>query len=116
MKHDNWFNEEYMNQRRSEVIDVANKIIDGATGVIEGARELHVLQYEVSEDDFDSDFMVFNAINSETDHLPIGKVREQWSSSTLEMKDEEKTAAEKRFRKEAISACKKLIKRFEKNS
>jgi hypothetical protein len=115
MKHDNWYNEEYMNHRRSEVIQVANEIIDKKIGIIEGVRKLRTLHHEVSEDDFDPDFIVFTAIDSETDHLPVGEVRKYWSSNALEIKDREINDAEECYREQVFNACKILINRFGKN-
>jgi hypothetical protein len=115
MKHDNWHNEEYMNLRRSEVVQIANKILDKKLGIIEGVRKLRLLHHEVSENDFDPDFLIFTSIDSETDHLPVGEVRKHWSSNALELKDKEIDDAEEYYREEVFDTCKELIKRFGRN-
>ena len=115
MGHDNWFNEEYMAQKRSEVIHVSKDIIDKKISIIEGVRKLCALHHKISKDDFDTDFLIFAAIDSDTDHLPVGNVREHWSLNALEMKDKEICDVEDIYRDQVIEACKKLILRFEKN-
>ena len=70
------------------MVKIASAIIAGDIGIIEGARELALLGHEIA-DDFDSDFMPFVAIDSETDHLPVGKVRKFWSPEALRDKDKE---------------------------
>lgn len=67
------------------------------------------LVHDVSHD---PDFVIFVAIDSETDHLPLGRVRELWSPDVLMEKDRELAAYELRVKKEALAACQVLITRF----
>lgn len=112
MTHDNWHNEQYMNSKRSEVAHTARMIRDGKLNVVEGAWQLSALRYDVSQKDFDDDFMLFVAIASETDHLPVGEVRKQYSSNALRKADAEIAEAEKLCRAQVEVACEKLIARL----
>ncbi|HEX4343245.1 MAG TPA: hypothetical protein VH255_07630, partial [Verrucomicrobiae bacterium] len=44
--------------------------------------------------DRDSDLIYFIAVNSQTDHLPIGEVRQHWNPEELREKDIEIAAFE----------------------
>ena len=112
MTHDNWHNEQFMNAKRSEVASTAQLVRDGKMNVVEGVRRLSALQHDVSQKDFDDDFMLFVAIASETDHLPVGEVRTQYSQDALRKADKEIEKAEKLYRPQVEEACEKLIARF----
>ncbi len=108
----NWHNEEYMKAKRAEVVRVARALLNRQIGIIEGSRRLCSLRSQVSDDDFDADFMGFVAIESETDHLPVGPVRANWSSEALKEKDIEIKEAEDFYRNQIVEDCKRLIERF----
>ena len=112
MAHDDWHNEQYMSEKRREVTNVAQLLRDKKINVVEGAMKLNALRHEVSQKDFDEDFMLFVAISSETDHLPVGHVREQYSSAALQKADAEIHDADKFYRSQVVVACEKLIARF----
>jgi hypothetical protein len=114
MEHDEWYNEEYMTQKRAEVVYVSKEIIDNKIGIIEGVRKLSKLHHIVSKDAFDPDFIIFTAIDSETDGLPVGAVREHWSLSALEIKKKEVKKAEHLYKEQVIKACKNLISKYNK--
>ena len=97
---------------RQRVVRVADAIIRGDLGLIEGSRRLCEIRAEHGSLRDDADFGVFVAIESETDHLPIGDVRAHWSPDALLVKDREIRAAEEFYRESAIAACRRLIERF----
>ena len=80
--------------------------------MVEGAWRLSALRLEVSRGDFDNDFMVFVAIASETDHLPVGEVRKKYSPEALRRADKAIEEVEKLYRAQVEAACEKLIARF----
>ena len=112
MTHDNWHNEQFMNAKRSEVANTAQLVRDGEMSVVEGAWKLSALRHEVSRKDFDDDFMLFVAIASETDHLPVGEVRKQYSQDALRKADKEIEEVGKFYRAQVNATCEKLIARF----
>ena len=57
--------------------------------------------------------MTLIAIDSETDALPVGEVRREWSPDALKRKDKESTEAEDFYRDSAINAATKLIRLLE---
>ena len=77
-----------------------DRTVDGRAEVVEFGRNLSAwrlsaLRHDVSRKDFDDDFMLFVAIASETDHLPVGEVRKQYSPDALQKADTEIEEAEK---------------------
>ena len=55
---------------------------------------------------------IFVAIDSETDHLPIGPERLNWDADSLRARDSEIAEYEVAFREDVLAACKKLIERY----
>jgi hypothetical protein len=87
-------------------------MVRGELGVIEGARLVCRLQSRISSRDHDPDFLPFVAIDSETDHLPVGDVRQYWAADALARVDHEIQAAEAFHRDQAIEACERLLVRL----
>jgi hypothetical protein len=53
--------------------------------------------------------LTFTGINSETDALPIGRVRKEWDRDALKLKDREIEDAEWFYRDSAMRAAAELI-------
>ena len=60
---------------RAMTLAIARSVIAGEVSILLAARELARLRFSAAEDDSDADFLTFVAIESETDHLPIGDER-----------------------------------------
>jgi Protein of unknown function (DUF2489) len=80
-------------------------------GIIAASRRLTALGLKLF-DAHDEDFIMFVAVDSETDHLPVDKERHNWSAEALERKDAEIAEAEAFYKNNVIAACRKLIERF----
>ena len=104
--------EEYVNLLRKQIVQVATKILNEELGLIEGTRLLSAASREVTNNQFDPDFLLFVAVDSETDALPIGKERQYWADYALVEKDKEIKRAEEFYREQIIAGCKVLIERF----
>lgn len=104
--------EVYVASVRKQVVDIAESMLSGKRSFLEGARLLSSLRHEAAVYDDDADFMVFVAIDSETDSLPIGAVRQYWSSEALEKLDTEIIEAELSAKRLGGDACESLILRF----
>src|SRR5262249_8406543 len=71
-----------------EATRVAEAVVRGEVGVSEGARQLSSLAHHLVDDWVaDPDFCVFGALDSETDHLPVGSQRELWDPQALAERD-----------------------------
>ena len=105
----------YLEGQRKQVVTIAQDILSGKKGVIEGARLLARLGPTVTRDDRDPDFLPFVAIDTETDGLPLGKERELWANSALLEKDKEIQREEEFQREKVFAACRIIIERFSGN-
>jgi|SRR5580704_16844471 hypothetical protein len=104
--------EQLRNEGMKEVVETAKGVLQGKIGIIEGSRILSRLRFKICEGGFDPDFYGFIGIDSATDHLPIGRVREHWAEDALVRKDKEIKEAEDSYREKAFADCRKLIQRF----
>jgi hypothetical protein len=98
-------------QARSEVVLIAQRVLSGGCGIVEGARQLSGLAHRLAAE-HDPDFTFFIGVDSETDHLPLGDVRQRWAEDALRNKDEELRSLEGFFRADALNACQSLILKF----
>ena len=105
-------NESYVASIRKRVVDTARSMLNGDLNFLEGARNLVDLRHEAAVRDDDADFMVFVAIDSETDDLPTGAARQQWPLDVLEKLDPEYKKAEAWAKEFGSQACESLIRRF----
>jgi hypothetical protein len=96
-----------------DALRVARAVLDGELNIIEGSIELARYAHDVVPDwRVDSDFVVFGALASGTDHLPVSRVRHLWSASALSRADEEMEAITVRHRESVQRACENVIARF----
>ena len=96
----------------SQILSLAKQFLGGQLGVIAASRKLSPLRHEV-EAELAEVLLVFTGIDSETDTLPIGDVRQHWSSDALERKDREIIEAENVHRQPATEAATRLLKLLE---
>ena len=97
---------------RQKVASIAQGMLDGQVGIIDGSRQLARLSHHIDVNEFDDDFRAFVGIDSETDDLLVGDARQHWAVDALEKKDAEIEAAEALYRYPALAACKRLVARF----
>ena len=86
-------------------------MLDGHLSYLDGARALLQMRSEAGLGD-DAMFDVFVVIESETDHLPIGRQRRFWSDAALIAKEPEIVRAEERAMQMAEADVKRLALRF----
>jgi hypothetical protein len=101
-------NEPERRRHRDKVIELCTNYLEGRQRLIEVSRELSSLSHRLRMQD-DPDFISFIAIDSETDHLPIGRFRENWALDSLLKKDEEIRDVEAFYKNSATAAAKGLI-------
>ena len=96
---------------RGKIVAICESVLAEEVGVIAASRKLIGLGLTLF-DTHDKDFVIFNAIASETDGLPVDKERHNWSVEALARKDKEIAHAETLYQEVAFEACRKLIERF----
>jgi hypothetical protein len=96
---------------RGKIVAICEAVLRDEMGVIAASRRLSRFGLELF-DGHDEDFVLFDAIDSETDHLPVDRERNNWSAEALERKDKKIAKAESLHRNDLFAACLKLIERF----
>ncbi len=96
---------------RGKIVAICEAVLAETIGIIAASRTLSALGLELF-DRHDEDFIVFDAVDSETDHLPVDLERKNWSAEALKRKDAEIAEAEALYKNDVIAACRKLIERF----
>lgn len=104
-------NEKYKAFLQGKIVAVCEAILSEEVGIILGSRKLTYLSHLISDDNR-NEFMIFIAIDSETDHLPVDLERKNWSIEALKRKDKEIAEYENDFKEDVFSACKNLILRL----
>jgi hypothetical protein len=104
--------EDYVASVRSRIATVATQMIDGSIPFLEGARLVNSLLADAEVDDGDPDRVIFRGVESETDSLPIGAVRDLWSEDALARLEPEILAATEWAKEVARDSCASLARRF----
>lgn len=102
----------YPSYRRAQAVAVAQAVLLGRLDVLRAARRLVGFRDEFDEMKDDEAFWTVVAIDSETDHLPLGPEREHWNAEALARKDEEIARAIAHWDAEGRAACERIIDRL----
>lgn len=105
-------NEHYTSRVRKEIAQTITLMLIGNFCFLEGAQKIADLRHEAAVEEFDHDFMVFVAIASEADYLPIGKIRANWQVESLERHQPEIDSVTKWAREIGEPACRSILARF----
>ena len=97
-------------QARPAASEILELMIAGELGLIEGARQLVDMRHSLfghaaNDRNFDQLF----EFEARTNHLPIGRERQEWDPIALAAKDKEIAVAEAEARVEVVSACRALL-------
>jgi hypothetical protein len=102
--------------QQSQAVQIANAVLEGKTSILEAAPKLCSLLLSNPEIASREDCNLFNGIASETDDLPIGRVREEWHPDFLPEKDREIARCEALWRDDAMEACERIIVRAQRGA
>lgn len=94
-----------------EVVATARGVLDGSIGIVEGARLLARISFELGADD-DEPFVSFQDIDSETDDYPTGDARSRWNTASLAREDAKRARYEAEIREAVEEDCRTLIARY----
>ncbi len=103
--------ETIIEKKRSELVAVATAMIEGRMHLIEGARRICALRHAVGQPENEV-FMPIRAIESETDHFPLGEMRARCANDYLQRMDDEMNRYLDSARQDILSACKEIIRTF----
>jgi hypothetical protein len=96
---------------RGKIVAICEAVLAEKIGIIAASRTLSALGLELLNG-HDEDFIMFDGVDTETDHLPVDIERKNWSAEALKRKDAEIAEAEAFYKNNVIAACRKLIERF----
>jgi hypothetical protein len=95
-------------------LQVARELLRGSIGVLEVARALVPLLHRDQTIASKEDSNLFIGIESETDHLPVGRIRRDWHPEILSEKDKEMARCEDLWRDQVRAACERIVLRLQK--
>lgn len=108
----NKLDEAQLHRAYGEVVSAAEALEIGEINFVEGVRRIAGLRALVSQLDHDPDFMLFVAIDSESDHLPGVEQREHCAPEWLDQCDREARELETFWIAQVRTACAALVTRF----
>jgi hypothetical protein len=94
-----------------EIVQCCRDLLEERLGVIEAARRMGGLASRVRAS-HDPDFLFFSGLDSESDALPVGPVRQYWSVTALVREDAKIAAFEEKWRGEACLAAGRLAEKY----
>lgn len=96
---------------RAEIVSTAEAMLRGDVQLIEGCRRIWHLSHEMGDAD-NPVFLPIRAIESETDHFPLGEVRNRYAPDYLKRMDEEMERYLGQAREDILSSCREIIHAF----
>lgn len=91
---------------------MCERLLDGKQSYISGSRDIAEIGQASSVLQDDPDFVVFVAIESETEMVPVGEALENWSVKAIERTRQEWDGAETWAKHSGIHAAENLVRRF----
>lgn len=102
---------ENLDSKRRELVAVAKSMLAGEANLLEGVRRVCALRFAV-EDPENEVFLAIRAIDSETDHFPLGAMRASCSPEYLTRVDDEMQTYLAEAREDILQACQKIVEAF----
>ena len=98
---------------KETIVAIARQVLAKEIDPLEGCRAIVRNQGGLSaEERDDPDLTTLVAIESETDDLPMGTVRDLWDSKALAQQDRRRAKYLSRVKSDLFKACRALIERF----
>jgi hypothetical protein len=94
---------------RAEIGNLLERALLGQTSFIETARAMNGLVEEAGFDRLSEPFVRFVGIDSETDHIPLGKVRDLWQTEAIERHRADWDGAEAWAKQFGEQACREAL-------
>jgi hypothetical protein len=98
---------------RREIARVATRVLADEMGLHEACREIARLRTGLADPEIDDpDLLIFVAVDSELDDVPLGGARERWAPEALAEKDAQAADYLARVRDRLLRACQSLSVRW----
>ena len=105
-------NEELWRKQCRKVRALAQRIIEGKVGVIEGSRQMLTFQIWLHAH-ADGSFRIFRVVDSISKDLPVGKVGALWAPAVLEEKKVKIQEVEDLYRSSVIDAAGAIKEKYQ---
>ena len=97
-----------MIDNKRKIIELCTLLINGDIDLIEGCRKLTLLCEQIDEGENEIFFPIIS-VDSETDHFPVGAMREHCSKEYLEGVDKEVSAYIREIKPDIINSCREIV-------
>jgi hypothetical protein len=97
--------------KREELATVASAMLDHKLNLVEGVRKLTTLMHDIGEQDLEI-FTPIRAIESETEHFPVGPVRDHYAPEYLKRLDEEMSHYLAGAQGDILAACRIIVQSY----
>lgn len=102
---------EDLDSKRRELVAVAESMLAGGVNLLEGVRRICALRFVVKDPE-NRAFLAIRAIDSETDHFPLGAMRASCHPEYLKRADDEICAYLAEANEDILQACREIVKAF----
>jgi hypothetical protein len=97
--------------KRRELVNTAQLMLTGEMNLLEGTRCICELRFSVGDPENEV-FLPIRAVDSETDHFPLGAIRASCSPEYLMRADDEMQTYLNDMSKDILQACSKMVEAF----
>lgn len=97
---------------RKAIVEAARSLVDGTGDFFEAVRMIVSHAHTVDPEMNDDVLLGFMGIESQTDHLAVGSVLNEWHPTVREQKRAEVKDFEDAFRPDAVRDAAELIERY----
>ena len=98
------------------IASAAQRLLTGELGVIDAARKISQHRHTVDPDMEDGELLGFLAIDSQSDHLAVGPVLDEWHPSLRDAKRKEVADFEDFYREGALRDAAILFERYSRRT
>jgi hypothetical protein len=104
--------EEFARPVRQQIVSTAQAMLNGQLSFLLGSRLLATWRPQTDAARYDQDFLIFVAISSQTNALPLDTIPNDWDQHILARLEPEIQEAEQWASTVGAGACRSLIARF----
>lgn len=105
----NPLNETHVASARAAVVEAVNGLRFGGAPFVEAVRAISARRFTLPGALDSPDFLLFAAIDSETDHLPAPQMRSQCSASWLQACDRQASEVAAAYADAVNAACERIL-------
>ena len=101
-------------QLKIDACNLARRLLASDDGYLDNVLELWKIGNTIYGKGWDTEFHIFGVIESDTDHLPLEKVRQHCSEKMLANSDKELKEVIAFYKKDVFKSCNKVLLKHDK--